>query len=50
MIAGLTKGLGVDFINKLKLLDYICSHADAKADKSVKESILVLLEALLEIY
>lgn len=42
--------MGVDYINKLKLFDYICSRSEAKAEKSVKESILVLLEALLEIY
>ena len=50
LIAGLTKGLGVDYVNKLKLFDYIQQSMEGKTSKSVKESVLVLLEALLEIY
>ena len=48
LVAGLIRGLGVEHIEKLRIMDTLQEHTDAKKEKFLKESVLVLLEGLFD--
>ena len=49
LIAGLIKGLGVGYIEKLNLFKYIDEDLESKKDVQQKESILLLITCFIDI-
>lgn len=48
LISGLLRGMGVEYFEKIKIIEILEANSDPKIDKYLKESTLTLMETLFE--